>query len=384
MSTTYGQVSYNDIIRDCLDEIDRDEQTNKITPESMQGYILQGCQQITTRYPYKTERLLRCIVEQTDYLFADSTVPVNGTGTVDVLGTAVTGDLAAGPGTITTSQGAVTGVATTFLSLKTGQMIVAPSGEAHTIISITDNLHLQLDGGFALDIATASAYQYSTTRFTKEFNASTEVSPNVGNGSVIKVGGIAQTVLSITDGYNLIVASPFPAAQSTQAFTIDTVVTQIPTEFLSITNASRVDSGFELPVTICDITQINMRKQYDLGLLPYSNLERPFLAAPNRNSSGQRILTVYPSADFDKTIKLFGFIRVNPTLHRTEALTAFAPLDESCVPAIKEYVKYRIYGRIDQPWAQKKEADQFQLFNRQVDELIANMQVTKKRLITYR
>ena len=30
MSTTYGQVSYNDIIRDCLDEIDRDEQTNKI------------------------------------------------------------------------------------------------------------------------------------------------------------------------------------------------------------------------------------------------------------------------------------------------------------------------------------------------------------------
>jgi len=382
MSTTYGQVTYNDIIRDCLDEIDRDEQTNKITPESMQGYILQACQQITERYPYKTQRLLRCIVEQTDYLFADSTVPVTGTGTLDVSGTAVTGDLTVGAGTITTVQGAVVGIGTSFLSLKTGQMIIVGT-EGHTIISITDNLNLTLDGGFATDIATASAYSYSTTRFTKELNDSTEDSPNVGNGSVITVGGIARTVLSITDAYNLIVATPFPAVQTTQAFTMDTVVTQIPTEFFAQTDISRVDSGFELPVTVCDIGEINHRKQYDLGLLPYSNLERPFLAAPNRNAAGQRILTIYPSADFDKTIKLFGYIRINPTIHRTEALTAFCPLDEFCVPAIKEYVKYRMYGRIDQPWAAKKESDQFQLFNSQVLGLISNMQVTKKRMITY-
>ena len=374
MTTTYALVSYNEVIHDVLDEIDRDEQTNKITPEAIQGYILFACQQITMKYPVKTKRLLRLVTDQTDYLFSDTTVPVAGTGSISVSGDEVIGDTEPGSGTISTVGVEVTGLLTAFVSeLALGEMIVVGTQKRY-VIKIDDELHCTLNGGFDTDLPTGTAFDYSITKFTKELN----------EGSVVVVGGISRTIHHIKDAYNATVTTAFPADQVSQTFTIDTKVTEIPTELFSVDSIDRRDGGFNLSVEVCSIQKIEAQRQQDLGLVPYSNLERPYLAAPWRNASGQRTLTFYPPVDRDKTVTLYGFLRLNPTAHRGDELTAFIPLNEEFIPAIKEYVKYRIYGRIDQPWAQQKEKNSFDLFNSALKDLIANMEVTRTRTVTTR
>ena len=130
--------SYQAIIYDIRDEVDDTEILQGITDEAIQGYILQACQRIGARLPIKKQTVLRLITGQTQYSFADTAVPVTGTGTLGVgANKTVTGVTASGAGTITTNKTTVTGIGTSFLTeLSVGRMIIVGT-EKVMVASIT-------------------------------------------------------------------------------------------------------------------------------------------------------------------------------------------------------------------------------------------------------
>ena len=360
--------SYNELIDDILDEIDEKEKTANVSPESIQSYILQGCQQIAVRFPIKDQTELRLVYGVTKYNFADSTVPVTGTGTIGCTDKDVVGVTSTGTGTISTSGEDVTGVGTLFLTeLSIGKMIIVGT-EKKTVTSITSNLVCEIEGSFDADLS-ASAFSYSTTMFTKEVNV----------GSVIISNSISKIVETITDAYNMTVTVPYTAAQVAQAFTIDTKVTEIPTKFLRITEGSRLEGTYPRTVKISPHDKLEAQKNSDNGISSYCTLDQPAMIAEWADG-GVRYLEIYPSVETDKQITLFGFIKVNPRDYNTVALTVDIPLSEDYDPIIKEYAKYRIYRKIKD---EKMAAESFTLYENYIRTMITNMHVTREVSVDY-
>jgi hypothetical protein len=332
--STYNYSDYQSLINDIQDEIE-DSQIDLVSPEAIQGYILQGCQRITSLYPVRQKTDLRLLVDQTEYFFSDSTVPVTGTGTVDVSNKDVTGITIAGDGTISTSGKDVTGSGSTFLTyLQVGRMIIVGT-QKKMVASITSNTICTIDGQFDSDLS-ASAYSICSTKFTKEVNP----------GSTIVVGGVSRIVDEITDAYNLTVTVAYATPQSTQAFTVDTVVTEIPTKFYNIKEITRLEGIVPLPVAVVSNELLQEQKQATFGLTAYSNYSQPLCVSVWDNIAGRKYLEIFPAVGTDKTITIFGFIQVNPRAYVSVALTANIPLSQEYEPAIKEWAKYRLYKKL--------------------------------------
>lgn len=333
---TYNKSTYQEIIDDLRDEFDSPELLSTIKDDSIKQYILQACQKITERIAVRTQRELRLLIDQVDYEFADSTVPVTGTGTLGVgANKTVTGVTATGTGTITTDGVDVTGSGTSFLTeLAVGKALIVGT-EIKSIRSITSATVLVLESGFDTDL-TASAFDYSTTKFTKEVNV----------GSSIVVGGVTRIVDTITDAYNLTVTQAYAASQSAQTFTIDTVVSEIPTEFFGIYDCSRLEDTVERKVNIVDISEILKLKQEMLWFMPLPNWNQPYMIAEWLKENGRRYLKIYPEVDVDKQITLYGFLRINPRFHTSDALTAYIPLMQDFDPMIKDFTLAKINSRL--------------------------------------
>lgn len=366
MATTYAFSSYNNVIYDIIDEIDNNELTKKVTPESIKGYILQACQRIASKLPIRQKTDLRLVLDQTQYNFADTDTPVTGTGTVDVgANKTVTGVTGTGTGTISTSETTVTGVGTLFLTeLAVGKMIIVGT-EKKTVTAITSATVCTIDSNFDTELS-ASAFDYSTTKFTKEIN----------EGSSIIIGGVTRIVDTITDGYNLTVTQAYTATQSAQTFTVDTMVTEIPTKFYSFERqADRLEGTISLSVDIVSNEELLKQRQLDWGVNGYSNLNRP-LCASVWNNRTTRYLEIYPPVEVDKQITLYGFIQINPRTYESVALTANIPLTQEYEPAIKEFCKYRIYKRSTDYKNEAQEA--LATFDMYMRETLTNFPATKR------
>ena len=368
MATSYNFSTFNSLIYDIRDEIDDVAVLKNVSHESMRGYIIQACQRIAARLPIRQKTDLRLVLGQTQYPFADTDTPVTGTGTIGASGKDVTGVTATGTGTITTDGADVTGVGTLFLTeLSIGKMVIVGT-EAKMVTAIDSNLLCTLDDGFDTDLA-ASAFDYSTTMFTKEINV----------GSTIISNSISKVVEEITDGYTLTVTVAYAVAQAAQSFTVDTKVTEIPTKFYDFEKtADRLEGTVSRPVNIVSNEDLVRYRQQDYGTDSYSNFQKPHWASVWNNGTG-RYLEIYPTVDVDKQITLYGFIQVNPHTYQSLALTANIPLQQEHEAAIKEFAKYRIYKR-----AKDKEnaVESLSMFDAMVRETLVNLPVTKRIKIT--
>lgn len=361
--------TYTEVIQDTLDEVGEEDKTADISSESIQGYILQGCQQIAQRVPIEDRTELRLIYGVTEYNFANSTVPVIATGTIDTLNNTVTGVTSVGTGTISTSGKDVTGVSTLFMTeLAVGKMIIVGT-QKKTVLTITSNTACTIDAGFDSDLS-ASAFSYSTTKFTKE----------VVVGSTIISNSISKVVESITDAYNMTVTVPYTIAQSGQAFTVDTKVTEIPTKFNHITRCERLEGVVPRPIWVAPHEKLLREKNQTWGITGYyGGLYQPYMIS-EWVSAGTKYLEIFPEIETDKQITLYGFIRVNPRDYATDALTASIPLSQDYEPAIREYAKYRIYKRIkDEKGAQEA----FALFENYVKILLVNLPTRREVTVDY-
>ena len=360
--------TYNEILADVLDEIDEDEKVANISPESIQGFILSACQQITQRIRIKDETDLRLVYGVTKYNFADSTTPVTGTGTISATANLVTGDTATGTGTISTDGNEVTGVGTLFLTeLAVGKMIIVGT-EKKYVTKITSNLACEISGNFDTDLS-GSAFDYSLTMFTKEINI----------GSTIISNSVSKVVESITDAYNLVVTVPYSADQTGETFTVDTKVTEIPTKFDKISSYSRKEDDVEIAVGITPHDKFLRQKQWDFGVSNFSNYGQPFIMTQWWKGS-TRYLEIYPSVEDDKQITIYGYIKINPRTYVSDALTASIPLPEDYDPIIKEYVRYRIYSRLKD---KKSANDALFMFDNYIKQTISNLPSLREVSVDY-
>jgi len=368
--STYNFSTYNSLIYDIQDEVNNAEFENLISPESIKGFILQGCQRICSLYPVPKKYDLRLVTEQTQYFFADATLPVDGSGTVNVSANTVVGVTSAGTGTISTSGINITGSGTSFVSqLQIGKAIIVGS-QIKIVSSITSNTSCTINSSFDSDL-TASSFNYSTTRFTKEVNV----------GSTIVVGGISKIVDTITDPYNLTVITPYSATQSAQSFTIDTSVSEIPTEFYNVYELDRMEGNIPVKIPVTSNENLLKKRQRDFGINAYSNYSQPTIASVWSNNIGRKYLEIYPSVQTDKTVSIYGYIQVNPRFYVDNSLDDNIPLTQEFEPAIKEFAKYRIYKRIKDD---KSAVESLQVFDMYIRSLINNMPTKKTMQITYR
>ena len=365
---THTCSTYDELISDTLDEIDREDETSNISPQSMQGYILQACQQISQRIPIEDQTELRLVYGVNKYSFVNSATPVAGNGNINTSGINATGTLLTGTGTISTSARDITGIGTLFLSeLKVGRMIVVGT-QKKTVLAITSNLSCTLDGNFDTDLS-GSAFTYSTTLFTREVNI----------GSTIISNNIARVVATITDGYNLTVTEPYIVPQTIQSFTVDTKVTEIPTRFSDIKSCNRMEGTIPRNVWVAPYDKLVKRKNSDWGMTNYSNIQQPYMIS-EWQQGGARYLEVYPPIETDKQVTLFGHIRINPRDYATDDLTDEIPLKQEHDPAIKEYVKYRVYNRIKDG---KSAMLAFNLFDSYIKQAIANLPTKREVSVDY-
>ena len=360
--------TYSELIADVLDEINEEDKTADISSESLKNHILQACQKIANSIPIEDQTDLRVLFGVDTYNFANSTVPITATGTINALNNTVTGVVASGTGTISTSQGTVTGLGTAFLTeLKVGRMIIVGT-EAKTVNTITSNTSCTIDGQFNVDLV-SSAFTYSTTMFTKEVNV----------GSTIISNSISKVIATITDAYNMTVTLPYAVSQSSQAFTVDTKVTEIPTKFYQITRCARLEGIMWRNVRVTPHDKLVKQKVMDWGQPIYSNLNQPYMVA-QWQESGTRYLEFYPPVQTDKQVTLFGLLQINPRDYSTVALTDQIPLSQEYEPAIMEWVKYRVYRKLKDA---KLATDSFTLFENYVNKLITNLPNTREVTVDY-
>lgn len=332
MSTTYARSTYQSIVDDVLDEINEKDKVTELAFESIKKFILDACVKIANLVAVKEQKQLVLIDGQEDYEFSDSTTPT-GTGTVNCTANAVVGVTSAGTGTITTVGTAVTGVGTSFISqLVVGKGIIV-SSEVHTVLSIQSDTACTLEDAFATDITTASSFTISSTKFTYELST----------GSTITVGGQSQVIDTVTDSYNATVVAPFSPNLTGQTFTIDNVVTEIPTRFDRLYYIDRLEGGYRREVEIVPLEKLlNIRKK-DGTWNAYTNFDIPFVAAIWRHANGRKYLKFYPISTTTKEITLYSYVKINPSTYSADISTSSIPLYEDYEPMIREYVKGKIY-----------------------------------------
>jgi len=325
-----GRPTYNEIIDDVLEEIAEYEKTSSITPETIQKYILDACQRISLQTLVMEKRTLRLIKGVEDYAFADSG-QVSGAGTINCSDRDVTGTTSVGTGTISTSGTTVTGSGTLFKTeLSVGKVIIVGS-DSREVMEIKSDTECVIDKAFNTELSGAS-FSVSSTKFTRELAV----------GSTITSNSVSRVIESIISPYQAKVTEPYVTSQTAQAFTIDTKVTEIPTRFHQIYYIDRREGSFNREIKIKDLEDVLSIRRRDYGMNVYTNLNTPFVVAQYRDVGG-RFLKFYPAPDAHKDVTIYGYIRVNPRNHTFDALSSTIPLSSEYEPAIREYVKYRIF-----------------------------------------
>lgn len=336
MPTTNGFSSFSELWDSVLSDLEEDNRLSTVGLDRAKQWMLEGCQKLTQKLPIARKRDLLLLKDQEDYRFADSTEPATGTGTVGVADLAVTGVTTAGTGTISTDNTAtdnglkVTGVGTVFKTELAIGLAIIVGTEVKEVMSIESDTICYVDTAFD-DSLSADSFTYSATKFTRELL----------EGSIIVVNSETRIIDEITDPYNATVTVPFAADAAAQAFTIDTVVTEIPTEFSDIYKIDREEGGQALEVKLWSLEDLLTRRRNDGNLSGYSNLTIPFCAAVWTDGTG-RYLKFYSAPDEHKKVTIYSWIRVKPKNHLSDAFTANLPLDENYDPAIKAYLKWRL------------------------------------------
>jgi hypothetical protein len=156
-------------------------------------------------------------------------------------------------------------------------------------------------------------------------------------------------VKSITNPYQLVLNQGFNGTVATQTFTIDTATTQVPTRFDNIYWIDRIETTFRRKVEIVALDNITDQEEQDEGQA-YTNYNTPKKAALWVDGQGRKYLRVYPKPEADKSITLYGFVKIKPRFYTNVALTSTVPLTEDFEPMIGAWVKamiYKVYKRDD-------------------------------------
>jgi hypothetical protein len=122
------------------------------------------------------------------------------------------------------------------------------------------------------------------------------------------------------------------------------------------------------------------QQQRDWGVNPYSNLDRPFQIADWRKS-GERYIQVYPTADADKQITLYGYIQINPRVYMNDEKTDNIPLSREYDSLILEYAKSKMFYRL-KDYAMSSAS--LAMFESLLSDMIRNMQITKRIMVDYK
>lgn len=372
MSTTYGQVTYQELIDSLLANVNESDALGSLPKETIQMWILKACQDICSKVDIKEQRVLRILYGVEEYSFADTTTPVTGTGTLTIADQAVAGSTTAGTGTITADGTAITGTGTLFKSeCAVGKGLVVGSTYVGEILSIESNTALTLLTDATEDITTTSSYTITTTKFTQE----------VVEGSVLTVGVNTYTVESVTDPYNIVLTTPASAAVGASAFQIDTKVTELPTRFYSLDRIDYELNGYALQMKVTDIddlirTKVGDSVPYYPLYVPYLSYAIPYCCAIDGRLSSKRVLRVYPAPVDNREVTVHAWIRVVPRNHTSDALTAYTPLDQRFEPAMLAYAEYMTYK-----WLKKFDlaGASLKMYQEEVDNL-TRLEVTRTRM----
>jgi hypothetical protein len=185
------------------------------------------------------------------------------------------------------------------------------------------------------DITTATAFSVTDTKFTHE----------VVVGSSIILNSITKIVDTITDAYNLTVTTPYSTAQSDKTFTVDTMVSELPTKFTRIIQVQKSESNLVHDIDVVDPETFQRYQEgYAVTLQGYY---APRFATVTRNKSGVDVFRIYPVTDTEKELKVSALITVNPDNYSSDATTASIPLSMYWIRAIRAFVKSKMYEWMD-------------------------------------
>lgn len=369
MATVYGFPTYSNLFNDVMDEINEPDRASAITPELVQKWVLDACQKISNNVLVMEKRVLRLVKDQADYYFSDTDTPVTGTGTINCVDDDVTGVTTAGTGTISTSGATVTGTGTAFKTeLALGKAIIVGS-EVVEVSEVNSDTECIIQEAFDDDLS-GSSFTISSTKFTREVTV----------GSSIISDSVTRVVASITNPYQLVVSVPYTSDQSAQAFTVDTAVSEIPTKFYNIYYIDRLESDLHREVLVKDLDWLLGLQRRDLSFNDYTNWYTPYVAAQGRDATG-RFLRFYPDPDANKDVTIHGYVRINPRNYSSTALSANIPLGVEFEPAIREYVKFKVYEFLKMP---AERADAFANYSyclRELKNTSVNVNIQQK--VTY-
>ena len=370
MATTYARPSYLDIIFSVKQAINENDALKGLSYDQMKVWILEAEERITRRVEVMETRKLKLVQNQEDYPFQDSTVPATGTGTITTNGITLTGTTAVGTGTITSSGITVTGAGTNFITqLAIGNYIIVGS-QAFEIVKINSATSLTLGGSFSSDLLSATAFSYSTTKFTRE----------LVSGSVIVSNAQTWTVDAVTDGYNATLVAPNATEAAANTFTVDTVVTELPTRMMDIVDIDRIESSFYRQPLPKDIRYVLTLRKNDL-IAVYSQFNTPYVVSVWRDGNARSWLKVYPVSDADKQMTLYARVRIMPRLYLSDTNTTPIQLSEDYEYAIRMYLQSMTYAWLK---ISQMAADKMNAFKDEIRELNAREIPNKSLEITYR
>lgn len=344
MPSTFAQISYQDLIDEALAEINQTDSVTDLSPEQMKQFILRGCKKITDMMLITEPRVLRLVNGQKNYDFADTTTPITGVGQVLLGGNKLVSAItSAGTGTISSDGRTITGSGTSFIT----QLQVGYGIQIGTTIleisSINSPTELVVLVAPTTDF-TAQSFVFGQTTFTRTLvSGSTVVMTPTTAGTTLTV-----TVDSAQDPLNFTITEAQTDAGLHYTYTVNEMVTQIPTRINDIQFDDYIFNGFCLSVKVVDMayltrTRVNDSIPYNLLIYPYATFWTPFMCAIDGQTNTKRKLVFYPTPIDNRELTLHGVVKINPSNHTADALTDYCPLSDKYSGALLSYLKYRAY-----------------------------------------
>ena len=162
-------------------------------------------------------------------------------------------------------------------------------------------------------------------------------------GSKLHISGQTVIVKSVTSDTACVSETALsPAMPASTPFTFDGRASEITTEMRSIKDAERLEGSYVRSTDITGRSQMVKLKVIE-GFPVSTNYDTPSDLTIGRKVGG-RYVAFHPPPDSDKTITVYGYLVINPFLHKDDALTDNIILGQEWAATIRHYLAAMLKG----------------------------------------
>jgi hypothetical protein len=161
-------------------------------------------------------------------------------------------------------------------------------------------------------------------------------------GSIIRFGLLLRRVASITSDTALVLDQAFITDMAPGSGLIyDRKASEISVDISNIYDAEGEENGIKRPIVVGDIghlISLRQKEAYDVRTAD----EKPYVLA--EHGVGQmRKMKVYPLAEADKTITVYGIMKYQPRAHNGEDINSSLQLSENYERMVRYYYLYTAF-----------------------------------------